>query len=118
MEQNKTELTSEEVQDILSYCAKNNTLEFNAFKAIEETTEFNEALIKFITKHPDNKKRPTKEDILKEAGDVMYRTLIVLANIYNVDDFDKLTNDMLEHVDSKLTKLIEYREQGKYKKGL
>lgn len=103
---------------ILKFCAENNTKEFNSNKALEEASEFMEALLKYQTKHPDNPKRPSEEDILGEYADFIYRGKIVLLQL-----FPDLTNEQIDikiktHTDYKLNKLQEWKDSGMYKAGL
>lgn len=65
-------------KNILEICASVNTKEYNFNKALEEAIEFQEVLVKLQTKHPDNPRRPKKEELIKEYGDLIYRGLIVL----------------------------------------
>lgn len=110
--------TDVQYKEIIHFCATNNSVEFNTLKAIEEATEFNEALVKYQTKHPDNAKRPPKIEILKEYGDFMYRGMILIKQLFPELNNDQLEEALFAHVQYKLGKLISYKETGKYKGGL
>jgi phosphoribosyl-ATP pyrophosphohydrolase len=108
------------MNDILIELAKINPPEFNYNKAIEEAAEFVEALTKYQTKHPDNPKKPTKEDILKEYADFVYRGLAAVLTVYKDTgvSLDVLADMIEKHVEYKLAKLEQYKAEGKYKGGL
>lgn len=55
-------------------------------KVIEESTEVNELLIKYITKRKDS--RPSKEQITEELGDLMFRVGVLMKHLDIVDDVD------------------------------
>lgn len=104
--------------EIIEYCAKNNKFGYNSDKAIEEAIEFAEVVVKLKTKHKDNPKRPDKEEALKEYGDFVYRGMIYLKSLFPEKSLDEISEDVSEHIYSKLDKLVQYKEQGKYKGGL
>lgn len=103
--------------DILKHCAEANSTEFNAMKALEESSEFNEALLKFFTKHPNNPKKPDVTEITKEYGDFLYRGMIILMQLSG-KSFQELEHFLHFHIAYKLDNLIEYKEDGKYREGL
>lgn len=104
--------------EIIEFIATNNSFEFNQNKALEEASEFMEAVLKFSTKHKDNIKRPTRNEILKEYGDFMYRGLVYLKTIYPELSFEMINEKVDNHIVSKLEKLEQYKTEGKYKGGL
>lgn len=111
-------LTFKQQDELLDFMAKNNSKEFNFLKAIEEANEFIDALVKYQTKHPDNPKKPTPQDILDEYADFMYRGAVALKVLFpelTDDQFEEKIND---RVDSKLLKLFNYKADGKYEGGL
>jgi hypothetical protein len=107
-----------ENNSILEHCAQNNTVQFNFNKALEESAEFSEALLKFQTKIEHNPKRPTKQDILGEYGDFIYRGLIALKTLFPNVELKDLIEDVETHIKNKLSKLEEWKTSGKYKNGL
>lgn len=109
---------ADDVEDLFQYMAKNNTKEFNFNKAMEEATEFNEALLKFLTKHKDNPKKPTPDDILGEYADFMYRGIVAILVLFPELSPDEVGHLIDSHVEKKLTALAEWRESGKYDNGL
>lgn len=104
--------------EILHIVADTNTPEFNKDKALEEAAEFMEAVLKYNTKHKDNPKRPSKDDILKEYGDFIYRGLIYLKTLFPKETFDSINSKVDDHIVYKLEKLEQYYKEGKYKNGL
>lgn len=107
-----------EIEEIIDFCAKNNAPVFNYNKAIEETTEFNEVLIKLQTKHPDNPKYPDKNEVLKEYGDMVYRGFIAIKTLFPDYSSIVLKGEIDAHIEMKLLKLIKYKNEGKYTMGL
>ena len=103
---------------LLQHCAKNNPAQFNRDKAVEEATEFIEAVTKRQTKHPDNPKRPEKIEILKEYGDFQYRGLILLIQEFPELTFNQILEKVEEHMTKKLTDLQRWKDEGKYNDGL
>jgi len=104
--------------DILNHCANNNTEEFNRNKAVEEATEFNEVVLKYVTKNPLNEKRPDKEEFIKEFGDFVYRGFIFLKQQFPELSNTNLIYKIKERIETKLDNLIDYNEKGKYEGGL
>lgn len=107
-----------EFKEILEHCAKTNTPEFNRNKALEEATEFMEAMLKRETKSPTNPKRPLKKESLTEYGDFMYRGMIYLMTEFPNHSYEAITEMVNEHIAEKLNKLIAYKRSGKYEGGL
>jgi hypothetical protein len=105
-------------EELLQYMVDNNSAEFNFNKALEESSEFSEALLKYQTKHPDNPKRPAREEILKEYGDFMYRGMISLRVIFKDKTLDEIAEMVRAHMENKLERLAKWRAEGKYKGGL
>lgn len=105
-------------KDILDFCATNNSDSFNYNKAVEELIELQEVLVKRQTKHKYNPKRPDKQELIKEFGDVIYRNLIVLMQDFPELDTDTIMYHVQEYINYKLMKLEEYKKEGKYKGGL
>lgn len=105
-------------EEILQFCSINNSPAFNLFKANEECIEFQEVLLKLETKAPENEKRPNVSDAIDEFGDVIYRGIIKLKELFPNVATEVLIASIDERINYKLGKLIEYRNQGKYKGGL
>ena len=108
----------EEYEDILEHCAKNNPLHFNINKALEEAAEFVDASLKYQTKHPDNPKKPTREDILHEYADFFYRGLIMLMSLFPDKNLDEINDLIGERCRYKLDYLIDWKNNGQYQGGL
>lgn len=104
--------------EIIEYCVRNNTPEYNQLKALEEATEFIDAVIKRITKHPDTGNQPSREDILGEYSDFIYRGYIYLKTLFPDTREEAIDRYIAEHIERKLDKLIEYKNEEKYKGGL
>jgi len=104
--------------ELIAFCAHDNEPTFNFNKALEEAAEFMDATLKYQTKHPDNPKRPPKEEILKEYGDLTYRGLILLKMINPELTLDQIYTKIIDHVSMKLDKLQQYRKDGHYANGL
>lgn len=102
--------------EIMEFCAKNNTKEFNLLKAIEECNEFSEVLIKLQTKSKD--KQPDLNEAIKEFGDVFYRGTIALMALFPNLSLELLGDEIDAHINYKLQKLINYKTEGKYTGGL
>lgn len=105
-------------EKLLQYCAEKNTPEFNQNKATEEVVEFMEVIIKRQTKHKDNPKKPKKDELIKEFGDVIYRGFIYLMQEFPEISQKELLGAIKSHIGDKLTQLQEWKEQGKYDNGL
>jgi hypothetical protein len=105
-----------QLDEILNFCANNNTKEFNLLKAIEECNEFSEVLIKLQTKSED--KKPNLDEAIKEFGDVHYRGVIALLSLFPNLSIELLIREVDNHIHYKLQKLINYKTEGKYTGGL
>lgn len=103
--------------DVIEYCAKTNTLQHNLNKALEESIEFQETIIKFQTKHPDSKNRPTIQDMIDEFGDLQYRGMIALIAVSGLSP-EEVEELVSERVMKKLENMEKYILEGKYKGGL
>ena len=68
-------LTGEQHQEFNELMKDYNNLEFNMLKVVEEATETNELLLKYVTKIPEL--RPNIKDIVEEVGDLMARVHIL-----------------------------------------
>lgn len=102
--------------ELLHYLARNNSIQFNINKALEEAVEFQEVVIKLQTKHKD--KRPPMNEAIKEYGDFIYRGFVYLLSLFPEQSKEEIENAVEAHIDYKLKKLIKYKEEGKYKGGL
>ncbi|XAI97367.1 hypothetical protein [Leptolyngbya phage Lbo-JY46] len=71
------------MKEVIEQLQSYNTLDRNILKVVEETTELNEVLIKFLTKKPDLK--PPVEKIIEEMGDVIFRMKVV-ANHFGINE--------------------------------
>lgn len=69
------------------------TPEQNTLKLIEELTELQHVMIKYLTKSPAFK--PSKKDMIEEMGDVMFRMAIVM-DVLGIDE-----NDVEERAEKK-----------------
>lgn len=105
-------------EEILQFCSVNNSTAFNLFKAAEECIEFQEVLLKLETKAPENEKRPDVSEAIDEFGDVIYRGFIKLKELFPDLTSEVLLESIDNRIEYKLGKLIEYRNEGKYKGGL
>lgn len=103
-------------EKIMIYCSQTNPFQFNIHKAIEESTEFTEVLVKSLTKHPDN--RPDPANAVKEFGDLVYRGTIALLTLFPDMTLEQVTDVWMEHMANKLDKLRVYLQEGKYTGGL
>lgn len=111
------EVTDEQIEEITKVMIEQNKVSFNSNKALEELAEFQEAFVKFQTKHKDNPKRPTPEDIIGEFADLMYRGMIGIVSVTGIKKEDLA--DMIDaHIQKKFTALYNWYKSGKYKNGL
>lgn len=88
-----------EVADVL---IEKNNIGFNILKLIEETTELNEVLLKYLSK-PDALK-PSLQSIVDEAGDVVLRLHIVMETLC-------LTGKLNEKLTSKCEEILAFFEE-------
>ena len=93
------ELTIEQGEQLQEALKNNNNLNFNILKVIEENTELNEVLLKFITKSPEH--RPSIDKIIEEAGDVIAR-LVILIDQLDIED------SVQSRIDEKLSILYKH----------
>jgi hypothetical protein len=93
---------------LLKICALENTKEFNFNKALEESSEFSEALLKY----------QTKADILGEYSDFIYRGLISIKTLYPNLTLEEIEEKINNHILKKLEKMEEWERLGTYKNGL
>lgn len=105
-----------EKEDLFIFLAKNNLDTYNYDKALEESSEFSEVLLKYKTKHPDRK--PDAKKILEEYTDFCYRGFIALMTLFPEKSIQEIKLKIKKHTDKKLGQLQEYRDQNLYKKGL
>jgi hypothetical protein len=103
---NKIE-TEEELMEVL---LNENDPKFNITKLCEELSELQEVLLKYINKKPE--KAPSKQAIVDEVGDVFLRLGVVIKQLEVEED------PIGERLDTKISKLIKYYNEGKYKGGL
>jgi hypothetical protein len=103
---------------LLKICALENTKEFNFNKALEESSEFSEALLKYQTKADSNPSKPTKKDILGEYSDFIYRGLISIKTLYPNLTLEEIEEKINNHILKKLEKMEEWERLGTYKNGL
>jgi NTP pyrophosphatase (non-canonical NTP hydrolase) len=77
-------MTDNKEEELLNALITNNNLEFNILKVIEECTELNEVLLKYLTK--DENKKPSLEKLAEEIGDVIFRIPVLIKHIPELDD--------------------------------
>lgn len=112
-------LTHEQESDLIDFMVETNKPEFNYNKAVEEATEFTDALVKHQTKHPDNPNRPKRKDVVNEYADFMYRGLLALLTLYKGEKNENQIGEMIEeHIRYKFSKLQSYKDKGLYINGL
>jgi NTP pyrophosphatase (non-canonical NTP hydrolase) len=95
----------ETIAKLLDY----NTPEKNILKVVEETTELNEVLIKFLTKSPELK--PPIAKIIEEMGDTIFRMKVIATHF-------KINDEVNNRVKEKAAQLEEWMSQKKYKGGV
>ena len=105
-------MNDERFDELITAVLQNNTKEFNFNKALEEAVEFQEVLIKLQTKGPE--KKPDREEALKEYGDLCYRGMFVLMQLYPEYSAEDLEERVKEHMDYKLSKMYKNLKEGKY----
>ena len=96
---------------IIHRCAQDNDPEYNFHKIIEELAEFQEAIVKQKTKHPDNPDKPSKISMIKEFGDVIYRGIIYLHQEFPEMGLLELLRKVDERIDKKLSALEEVEKE-------
>jgi len=115
-------ITKKEVienKDLLfQYLAQSNDWSYNIDKAIEESLEFGECLVKIKTKNRNNPKRPDLNEAIKEYGDVMMRGLIALITLFPNHSPEDLTEEVFTHIDKKISNLYNHMINNDYELGL
>lgn len=101
----------EERGAIINRCCEINDPEYNFHKIIEELAEFQEAIVKQKTKHPDNPDKPSKKSMIKEFGDVMYRGVIYLMQEFPDYTLEELLKEIEKRIDSKLEALEDVQKE-------
>lgn len=96
-------------EDITEYLSCNNTVQYNLLKAVEETTEFNEAVIKYFTKTKGHEKRPTYEDILGEYADMLIRGQIIVLQIAKLENPETEIEILKETADDSVVEKIQQK---------
>lgn len=96
------------MKEVIEQLQSYNTLDRNILKVVEETTELNEVLIKFITKKPELK--PPIAKIVEEAGDVLLRLKVIAAHFGIADAIN-------ERVKHKAAQIGKWMSEDKYKGG-
>ena len=97
--------------DVATLLALTNKTKYNYLKLAEELAELLEVVIKFATKVKE--KRPPKEKLVEELGDVMFRILVLAAA--KGEEFGEDSN---LRVEEKALKLYNYYKEGKYVGGI
>lgn len=92
------ELTQEH-KNIVQTILERNSKEFNLKKVLEEIAEFQEVVLKVLTK--EEGKRPNEDEIFSEFGD-----LIIRGFAYICDHFDGMTS---EEVQTQINEAISYK---------
>jgi len=93
------ELTEQQDEQLKSALQNNNNLNFNILKVIEENTELNEVLLKYLTKSPEH--RPPISKIIEEAGDVFTRLAILIEHLESEEG-------VISRIDDKRSILYKY----------
>lgn len=91
---------------MIKILAETNDYNYNIDKVVEELLELAEVLVKRRLKE-GTPKNPSDESIIEEIGDVKIR-LEVLEILFGVDNVNKRVRD-------KITKYLQYYNEGKYK---
>lgn len=78
---------------------------YNHSKLLEECLELSEVLVKMINKHKD--KQPSKEKLVEELGDVLFRAEILIIK-------EGLHEDIQTRVNEKVAQLKPYMENKTY----
>lgn len=109
---------TEENIEILEIILENNDRSYNVYKALEETTEFNEVILKLQTKNKTNPKRPEKLEAKKEYGDMVFRGFLALMQEFPYEEINDIVKDVSDHIDYKLNNLKKYHDNKEYIGGL
>jgi phosphoribosyl-ATP pyrophosphohydrolase len=107
-----------EKAEIIEHCADNNEPEYNFNKVIEEIAEFQEAIVKQKTKHPDNPAKPAKKNMIKEFGDLIYRSVIYLKQEFPELELHELMMKIEFRIEEKLEGLEEVKKEKPASKSL
>ena len=97
---------------IINLCAIDNPPGYNKDKILEEMSEFQQVMLKLITKHPDN--RPDKVELIKEFGDLVYRGMIYLYQEFPEFELEELVDKVNARIDKKLKEMETYRKDDVY----
>lgn len=97
------------MKEIVNKVIAYNTPEKNILKVVEETTELNEVLIKYLTKTPELK--PKIEKIIEEMGDTLFRMKVV-AEMFGI------SKEVNKRFEQKANQLDKWIEEKKYKGGV
>lgn len=89
---------------IVNEVIKQNTIEYNILKALEEMAELSEVLLKTLTKK-DPAYKPTREKLFEELGDVQFR-LAIVNRIFGEDG----VNARIEEKQQQIVKSFEKRK--------
>jgi len=103
---------------MLHVMAEENSVEYNFKKVVEELFEFGEAITKLETKHETNPKKPESNEAIKEFGDVIFRGVVYLMNIFPDQTVEEIQQRVNDHINYKLQKLEGYYEEKLYQGGL
>lgn len=110
----KQVLASTDNEILLLFLAQNNTEGFNYLKALEESTEFNEVLLKLQTKHDKHPHRPESSELINEFADFIFRGTAALLTYFPELTKEEIDDKIAEHIDEKCNKLREYLGKNKY----
>lgn len=92
------------MQDLIMKLSDKNNLNYNILKVVEEATELNEVLIKYITKSDD--KKPSIDKIIEESGDVIARLGLLLSQLDIMDKVEARTLHKLEQIENSISSTI------------
>lgn len=98
----------QEKEQIINHCASTNTPEYNRTKVFEEIAEFQEIIAKTATKHVDHPKRVDKDELIKEFGDLVYRSIIYLKHEFPEMSVSEILSKVDARIEKKLTNLEEW----------
>lgn len=93
---------------------KENSFAYNMNKALEESTEFSEVILKLQTKSASHPKRPPLEESIKEYGDFVYRGFVSLASLHKEMTFEEIKAQVNNHIDYKLRNLLLHYQNKTY----
>jgi NTP pyrophosphatase (non-canonical NTP hydrolase) len=98
-------INKKDYKRVLAY----NEPKFNYYKLAEELAELQEVVLKRYGKKEEHK--PPLSKLIEEAGDVMVRLKLIIR----MEDIEK---EVVARKRQKLNQLIQYIEEGKYRKGV